>query len=188
MTLQVFGIDPSLTGTGIAHATSKAVEAWKPDRRPATGRGALHLDRVRALVQRIVASMDERTGGLDSCLCVIETPYISHRTVGITRLIGLHYLLRDALRLEGAGIVDVAPTVLKQIATGNGNANKDQMVTAAQTLLGYRGRDHDEADAVWLCQIGIQMIGDHPQAVLLPDGRSDLINQIYDTNSIEDAA
>lgn len=188
MTLQVFGVDPSLTGTGIVHATSQTVEAWKPSVPKIVGRGTLHLSRLHGIVQSTVSSMEQRVGSLDACLCVIEAPYISHRTVGITRLIGLHYLLRDALRLEGAGVIDVAPSVVKQIATGNGNANKDQMVAAAQALLGYQGDDHDEADAMWLCQIGIQLVGDHPQAIVLPDGRADLISQIYDTNSIEDAA
>lgn len=42
---------------------------------------------------------------------------------------------------------------IKAIATNNGNANKPMMVKAAQDRLGYKGKDDNEADALWLLQL-----------------------------------
>lgn len=44
-------------------------------------------------------------------------------------------------------------TEIKKFATGKGNANKEKMIAAAQTKLGYRGEDDNEADALWLLNL-----------------------------------
>jgi len=41
---------------------------------------------------------------------------------------------------------------IKKFATGKGNAGKPQMISAAQTKLGYPGEDDNEADALWLLE------------------------------------
>lgn len=46
---------------------------------------------------------------------------------------------------------DIEPTTLKKLATGRGNADKDDVRGAARARLGYTGESDDEADAMWLC-------------------------------------
>lgn len=57
---------------------------------------------------------------------------------------------------HGHAYIGLAPVEVKRIATGRGNADKPAMVAAAQALLGYNGRDDNEADALWVYQWGAQ--------------------------------
>lgn len=43
--------------------------------------------------------------------------------------------------------------LIKQLATGKGNAGKPEVIKAAQLRLGYQGSDDNEADALWLLQL-----------------------------------
>lgn len=41
---------------------------------------------------------------------------------------------------------------MKKLATGRGNASKEQMLAAAVEKLQYTGCDHNEADALWILE------------------------------------
>ena len=43
---------------------------------------------------------------------------------------------------------------IKKFATGKGNAGKPAVIKAAQDKLGYIGEDDNEADALWLLELG----------------------------------
>lgn len=45
---------------------------------------------------------------------------------------------------------------IKKFATNNGNAGKPLMIKKAQELLGYKGEDDNEADALWLLNLAKQ--------------------------------
>ena len=47
-------------------------------------------------------------------------------------------------------------TTIKKTATGNGNANKELMIAAAQGRLNYTGTDHNQADALWVMHLALQ--------------------------------
>ena len=56
-----------------------------------------------------------------------------------------------------AGVNDIAllavqPADVKRFATGKGNADKVEMVNAAQVKYGYMGDNHNEADAILILQ------------------------------------
>lgn len=55
----------------------------------------------------------------------------------------------------GLGVTFVNPSILKGYATGNGNAGKPQVVAEAVRRLGYQGHSNDEADALWLWNMGV---------------------------------
>lgn len=42
---------------------------------------------------------------------------------------------------------------IKKLATGKGNASKQDVLLAAQTKLNYVGDDYNEADALWLLEL-----------------------------------
>jgi len=44
---------------------------------------------------------------------------------------------------------------IKKHATGKGNASKEMMIEAARTEFGYDGDSHDEADALWILDTGM---------------------------------
>lgn len=54
----------------------------------------------------------------------------------------------------GARVVGYVPTTLKKFATGNGLAKKDQVMAACKRVLGIEPRDDNEADALWLLEMG----------------------------------
>lgn len=56
-------------------------------------------------------------------------------------------------------VLEVPPGTLKQYATGRGNASKEEVLVAAVTRLGYTGHDNNEADSMWLAQIGAAVLG-----------------------------
>lgn len=54
---------------------------------------------------------------------------------------------------NGIAYKAVSATEVKKYATGKGNANKDKMIEAAQSKLGYLGNNDNEADALWIYQL-----------------------------------
>jgi len=54
---------------------------------------------------------------------------------------------------NGIAYKAVSATEVKKYATGKGNANKDKMIEAAQSKLGYLGNNDNEADAMWIYQL-----------------------------------
>lgn len=51
--------------------------------------------------------------------------------------------------------VGVPVPTLKKYATGRGNADKSQMIRAANERLAWGGSDDNEADALWLLDFGL---------------------------------
>ena len=56
-------------------------------------------------------------------------------------------------------VVEISPSALKKLATGKGNSPKDAVLAAAIQRLGYKGHDHNEADALWLLEAAQQHYG-----------------------------
>lgn len=56
-------------------------------------------------------------------------------------------------------VTTVPPTTLKMYATGKGNASKSLVLVEAVKRLGYDGHDDNEADALWLADLGARLDG-----------------------------
>lgn len=76
-------------------------------------------------------------------------------------------VVRVALFEAGIAYVDVPPACVKKLATGKGNANKNEVFSAAIRRLGYGGTSTDEADARWLLEAAMQGLF-HPARTELP--------------------
>ena len=64
--------------------------------------------------------------------------------------------------IERTTMVNAA--TIKTYATGRGNSPKTHVVVEAVKRLGYEGWDHNEADALWLADMGARLHGyDRPQ-------------------------
>lgn len=68
-------------------------------------------------------------------------------------------VLRNQL-VDYCRVVEVAPTTLKKFATGKGNADKAEVVSALSRRYGRTFKSDDAADAFALMQIGLCLTGD----------------------------
>lgn len=139
----VVGLDLSLTATGVAGA-----EGVPSSIRPA-GVGTVRLSAIRAGVVASIVGAD---------LVMVEGPAFgrAQQMHALGQLAGVVYLALDE---AGARWMLVPPASLKKYATGRGNAGKAEVLAAAIRRLGYAGHDDNEADALWLRAIGLDLLG-----------------------------
>ena len=156
MTRPVVGLDPSLTGTGVATMDGQWTILTKP---------ASNLTGQLTRLRSIVAAVYERTPALS--LVVIEAPAFSRANAGTHRGAGLWWMFADVLDARGCQLVEVAPTAVKKFATGKGSASKADMRMALYQRAGLDIADDDQVDAWWLRQMGLHLVGD-PSAIDLP--------------------
>jgi Holliday junction resolvasome RuvABC endonuclease subunit len=163
VTPRVVGVDLSLRATGIADIDGDA-HVFKPTHDGATNAG---MDRLCEIRDHVVEATFAAT------LVVIEAlAFDAHDTNRwAAQLAGI---VRARLFDEAIPFVLCPPNTLKKYATGNGQAAKDQVTNAAQKRLGYEGYNNDEADALWLREIGLELCGD--PVVELPRVQRDALN------------
>lgn len=93
---------------------------------------------------------------------VVEGVYASKFNLKTSlQLAGLHDILLYQFTRRGYTVGVPAAKSAKKFATGNGNASKAGMFSAAREHLGITVGNHDEADALWLCAMGVYTIGGH---------------------------
>ena len=154
----VVGLDPSLTGLGLATPDGLSTITSKPAGDP-----------IAARAHRIVTMADTVARSIpDDSLVVIEGPAYSRQLgAGHHLSAGLWWVLAVELTHRGHTLVEVAPTALKKFATGKGNATKPDIRMALYQRAGLDVRDDNEADAYFLRQVGLHLVGD-PDALPLP--------------------
>lgn len=154
----VVGLDLSLTGAGIAAldlvtgALSTAVH-----RSPAPKQDTLgaHVHRHRALVDGLV----KQTLACNPALIVVEGLRfsVSAQDSSLSRRGFLWWAVVEGLVNAGAPVLEVTPSQIKQLATGNGGASKDMMVAEYALAWPDATRDkntQDRADAAFAAALG----------------------------------
>jgi Holliday junction resolvasome RuvABC endonuclease subunit len=144
--LRVVAFDLSLVSTGVAHADGST------HRITSTRSGPRRLGELR---DAVIACATVPWADL----VVIEGQSFGSNGKGHAELAGLHALVRVALWEREIVFVDVPPASLKTIATGRGNASKEEVHEAAIKRLGYAGANRDEADALWLLAAALDHYG-----------------------------
>lgn len=156
----VCGIDPSLTGTGIA-----ILHDGTPTTLHKIGytghNGASDLDRSRrvvALRHDIVAYVRRHTPDL----VIIESPaYRSIFGSACDRHALWHYLIHEFGVAGQERYAGVPPALRAQFATGRGNSSKQQVLDAAADWWPHLNlRDDNKADALVLAAMGAAWAGD----------------------------
>jgi Holliday junction resolvasome RuvABC endonuclease subunit len=155
----VVGLDPSLSATGVFTNGLPWTITTKPTAKTALARVG-RLSEIASEVTRHVP---------DGALVVMEGPGFSRGAqAGHHLLAGLWWLLAlTIVEVCEADLVEVSPTTLKKFATGRGNATKADMRMALFKRTGLDLADDNQADAWWLWQIGMHLVGD-PAALDLP--------------------
>jgi Holliday junction resolvasome RuvABC endonuclease subunit len=144
------GLDLSLTSTGVA-GNAGWVETLKP---PAKLRGHERMAWLKAAILEHVRSAD---------LVVVEGPSYGNqgaqRQSGHHERAGLWWLVTHALWTAGIPTAVAPPASVKKLATGKGNAGKDDMVLAAARRFDWFAGDNNSADALWLAVAGAERLG-----------------------------
>lgn len=153
---RVVGLDLSLTATGIALADGTAITA-----KSAHLRGEPRLVWVRRQVAKAVGLAPTRDGStLDRpTVVVIEAPAFMAKSSHQFSLGQLAGVVKVMLYEAHVPYVEVVNQRIKTLATGRGNAPKPEVLKAAWQRLGYEGTDDNQADALWLRQLGLLALG-----------------------------
>jgi len=171
----IVGIDPSLTGTGVAVVDTDdrlAIETHtivtKPDGTSLDARLA-RLRHIMREVDRHVLQVDDEASPV-AHLVVIEAPSLGQgRQGGTLDRHGLWWLLIDRLHNLGRPVAIVAPAARAKYATGKGTASKEAVLLAVERRWPQADvANNNEADAVVLACMGADAydapIGDIPRA------------------------
>lgn len=154
----VVGLDLSLTGSALAVidlATGQLATAVHRSPAPKEDVLGAHVSRHRELVDGIV----EQVLACDPVVVVIEGLQFSvaAKDSSLTRRGFLWWAVAEGLVLGGAPVLEVAPSQIKQIATGKGNAGKSEVVAAYASTWPDAVRDkniEDRADAAFAAALG----------------------------------
>lgn len=158
------GIDYSTTSTGIAIVDG---EHWQVFRlRSSSTAGATLVDyyiRILGLARDIAAAIDFQPGDRIG----IEGIAFAGRGGSVDRL---HYAWHRTVEYVASTAVEpviVTTNQVKQLATGRGNAQKDEVLLAAERRIPQaRVSGNDEADAAWIA-VGVSILAGSP-AIDLP--------------------
>ena len=156
----VLGIDPSLTGTGLALLDTNdrlAVETHTIASRPPTLRG---IDGRIQRQARICREIIDHAGIGNWDLVVIEAPAYDSRTGHQHDRSGLWWRVVGHALDHQAAVVEVTTGGLKKYATGKGNAGKDTvLLEVARRFPHVDVRNNNEADALILAAMGADWAG-----------------------------
>ncbi len=138
--MRIMGLDLSLNATGVCLPDGRVmvVKGW---RKWGDHRLQVIRDAVRLCAQRTDLVVIEGMG----------------RFKGNTGLViaEVHGTVKVELMDQGVPYAVVTPSTLKKFATGNGNADKDMMIAAARRRAGLVFKDHNQCDAWWLREAGL---------------------------------
>lgn len=158
----VVGLDLSLTRTGMAAARdgklAEVADAKSSAIKDETAEETAH--RIATLGDQII----EWVLGDDCELAVIEGPSMNSKFGKPHERGGLWWRVASGLNAAGVRLAVVPPKTRAKYGTGNGNADKDEVLTHVvqryQDACHKRiGRNHDIADAIIMCAMGSRYLG-----------------------------
>lgn len=151
------GIDPSLNCTGLAKITDGYLETLRLPTSTEQGDLADVRRRVRYITGRMVMFVPQ------GAVAVIEAPIVVRGGRGGLQLerAWLFGFLVDQLFARQCQVVQVRPKVRAKLATGNGNAEKrDVLAAIRERFPATRIADDNVADAVALAAAGARWAGE----------------------------
>lgn len=157
---RILGIDPSLTGTGLALLDTDDHLVIPTETITTKGAAGATLTARRQRLERLVDTIVGKAIDHGTELAVIETPALSKANTGTSMLNGLWWMLVTHLAGAGIDVAEVGAGQLKTYATGKGNASKDAVLLAvARRYPHVDVTSNDEADALVLAAIGARLVG-----------------------------
>jgi len=153
------GVDYSTTSCGIAIVDGDHWQSFTLRSKPKGDTLSAYYERIQDLAHDVVAAIDLRLGDV----IAIEGIAFAGRGSSVDRLhYAWHRTAEVLTRLQNAELVIVTTNQVKQLATGKGNAQKDEVLLATERRLPQtRVRNNDEADAVWIA-VGASILAGSP--------------------------
>lgn len=168
----VIGIDPSLTGTGLANPiTTTGTTTHTVSTTAATiARFSKIADGVRNVLAQARSLWPD-----DELFVVVEDLPTHAQGAGKTGM--AQGVVRLVLEEEAVRYVTVTAATLKKFATGSGNADKHRMRMEAYKRAGVEFADDNQCDAWWLQQLGRHLVGDEHR-LELPQTHTDALAKV----------
>lgn len=142
------GIDLALTNTGVV--------SWSPEdgwdrctirSTPGDGTPTGFLSRAHRIVGEVINWADPD----DSTVWAIESPALHAKGAAVDRMFAHWWIAMDDLTNHHEEPWVFTPSQIKKVATGRGNAKKDEVILAAAKRLPEADvRNEHEADAAWI--------------------------------------
>ena len=152
------GIDWSLTGCGVAAYVDGDWDRITISTKPDDGTIDGYLERVHGIAAKVVSWATPAEGDI----WAIEGPSFGAKSSALDRMFGGWWLTAGDLAEHHEAPWVFAPSSLKKLATGKGNANKSDVLLATERRVPEAGVSNDnEADAVWAA-IGASILEGHP--------------------------
>lgn len=153
---RVVGIDYSTTSTGVAIAAGGQWKAFSLTSKPTGDTLGDYYDRIIDLAYRIESVLE------DGDVLGIEGIAFAGRGSSVDRLHYAWHRTVEHLTANHSALRVVTTNQVKQLATGKGNANKDEVLLATERRIPQAGvRNNDEADAVWIA-VGVSILAGSP--------------------------
>ncbi len=141
------GIDWSMTACGVATYVDGEWDRMTVRTKPDDGTPSGFLRRVHHIASKIIEWADPAEGDV----WAIEGPSLGAKGAAVDRMFGGFWITVDDLTQHHAEPWVFAPTSIKKLATGKGNAGKDEVVIqTTKRLPEADASNNNEADAVWL--------------------------------------
>lgn len=150
--MSVMGMDPSLTGFGVAYRRGEDKLLWASKISPPT--------KMRGM-ERLLFIENAVTGFIDryqpTLVAYEDYAYAGGRKRGSNTIFGIGELggvIKRLLYVRGIAILAVPPTSLKLFATGSGRVEKDEIGDYIYQTEGLRFSTSDQNDAAALLKLG----------------------------------
>jgi crossover junction endodeoxyribonuclease RuvC len=158
----IYGIDPSLTATGIATLNN----AGQVERLETISFPKLKdEERLAAIIDAVCEKIST------PILIVIEGLSLGSHTGMSTERAALHHMLRVAFWEAHIPFLIVPPSTLKKFATGSGKAEKNIMIREVFRRWEVEAKDDNQADAAALAYLGAAYANWTPDAFLIQPQR-----------------
>ncbi|MGA6128809.1 MULTISPECIES: crossover junction endodeoxyribonuclease RuvC [unclassified Microbacterium] len=150
----VVGIDPSLSCTGLAISTDDSISTRRVKSAAAGTTLLAKRNRIRQVVSGILAPIPPRVD-----VTVIEVPNSRQQYGAQNERVALYWFLVDQLLARGP-VVEVTPSQRAKLATGNGRADKAQVLAHVRAMFpDVAVLDDNVADALALAWAGLRWAG-----------------------------
>jgi crossover junction endodeoxyribonuclease RuvC len=162
----VLGIDLSLTGTGVVclengQIISQLLIKSTPNEKTTVA----EMNRIKDILDKIESSI---SSNIFEAVAVEGVSFASKRTVSLSQLSGLNYLVRYNFIFDKwknnlkdiNKLLIVPPTVLKKFITGKGNSKKDVMLLETYKRYEMSFDNDNLCDAFGLAQIASVIVGE----------------------------
>lgn len=142
-----YGVDASLTATGLAGYIDGTWDTATVKTTPADSGPDAFIDRVDDIVAKTLSWIDPHHGDV----IALEGPSLQAKGAAVDRMYYLFWAMYRGIREHHGSPWVVPPSALKKLATGKGNASKDEvLLSAARRLADAPVQSNNEADAAWL--------------------------------------